>query len=245
MAAKKKSSKSPVDQIKSDIKKGMSPKDAWDKAVKSGAIRPTSEKPVEALSNVGQAKPTGGTLKTTSLPKPKARLTVMDERPSIFSPSQVGRMISNATRGMQGASRIEPMRKGDVAALATAAVGGAVFGAARAVGARTAGQITAKSVASRGPQIASKVIRNPVGKVVEVTKGGITGQMNNVGRVAANVVKNPARIAAGERTNVMRQATNVGRAGRNVARGAATYIAGQSAGSSQAENKKKTGTKKK
>jgi hypothetical protein len=89
------------------------------------------------------------------------------------------------------------------------------------------------------------VIRNPVGKVVEVTKGGITGQMNNVGRVAANVVKNPARIAAGERTNVMRQATNVGRAGRNVARGAATYIAGQSAGSSQAENKKKTGTKKK
>jgi hypothetical protein len=245
MAAKKKSSKSPLDQIKGDVSKGMTPQEAWNKAVESGAIRPTNEKPVEAISKPGEAKPTGGTMKTLNLPKPKARLTVLDERPSIFSPSQVLRALSNATRGMQGSSKIEPMRTGDVAALAAGVVAGKAIPVARALGSRAASAITSESVAARGPQIASKVIKNPVGKVVEVTKGGITGQMNNVGRVAANVVKNPANVAAGQRGAAIGRAVSRGVAARNVAGGAATYLAGKSAGAAQAENKKKSGTKKK
>lgn len=238
--AKKKESKSPVDQIKSDVSKGLTPQEAWEKAVKSGAIRPSKEVPVESFSKPGEAKPTGGTLKTTNIPKPEARLTVLDERPSIFSPTQLARAVSNATRGMQGSSVITPPRTGDVAALALGVVAGKAIPAARAVGGRLASGISAESVASRGPQIASKVIKNPVGRVVEVTKGGITGQMTNVGKVAANVVKNPANVAAGQRGAVVRQAVNVGRQARNVVGGAAAYVAGQSAGKSQQENKGRT-----
>lgn len=170
------------------------------------------------------------------MPETKTRLTVMDEKPSIFSPSQVGRAISNATRGMQGGSVIEPARKMDVLGVALGMGAAMVPGRALAMGRARAAEIVAKDIP---PRIANKVISNPIGKVVDVTKGGITGQMSNVNRVAASVVKNPTNVAAGEKSKMIASFVKRGRQAQTVLGGGALYSAGTSQGASNQANKRR------
>ena len=193
-------------------------------------------KPTEAVTAKGQ--------KATGLAKSdnanrfksqaKTRVTRMDEKPSIFSPSQVARAVSNATRGMQGASKITPPRKADVAALALGVAASKAVRVSQTIGKSAASNITAKNVA---PEVVKKVIKNPINKTVNVTKSGVTGQMNNVTKVTGEVMKNPSRVAAGLRQEAVKRTVRTGVAVRNALAGSALYTAGKSAGASTQMNK--------
>jgi hypothetical protein len=170
------------------------------------------------------------------MPETKTRLTVMDQKPSIFSPSQVGRAISNATRGMQGASVIQPPRKMDVLGVALGAAAVAAPRTAYTAGRAAASKLTAKDFPAR---VANKVIQNPIGKVVDVTKGGITGQMSNVSRVSANVQKNPMNVLSGEKSKMISSFVKKGQTAQKVLGGGAAYSGGTSAGAANQANKRR------
>lgn len=178
-------------------KKKSSAQDQWDAAVKAGAIRPTSAQSVEAFSKPGQAKPTGGVVKTMAIP-PHHK-----EDKIVTGLNAVARTAIAVSGAEDIANAILKPSKGNVT---RAAIAVGTIGAAKIAGPVTKAVVQSKvyNVAEKvAPEVAARatpVIRatRPITGMVNVEQaGGKAVVLSGVKRTSALVKPSASKIEQG------------------------------------------------
>jgi len=198
-------------------KKKSSPREQWDQAVKSGAIRPLKNAPAESFTAPGKSPSTQG-VKTTNLPEFKHSQKAYNAINR--TAGAIGGVLGAVSGASAGADAIMKPTKKNIAnaalAAGTLAVGKIVKPAVKAVSKTNIFEARVAEKVAGAPSI--RATRPVTGKaIIEQSKGRAT-VLSDVKRMSASV--SPSRVRQGFALSETQAITKTGSKAANLIAGA-------------------------